>query len=95
MSCYFSFAANNLYGLAQCKPMPVGDYAWVEEDQLQKLDFSSMTEDQEQGYIVEVTLDYPKSLHQSHGSFPLAPEHLTLRGDMLSEYASGKHLAPI
>ena len=38
---------------------------------------------------MEVTLRYPESLHLSHNSFPLAPEHMTITDQDLSPYASG------
>lgn len=51
-----------------------------------------MTDLQETGYILEVDLDYPEKLHESHNSFPLAPEHLNITQDILSPYAKGKNV---
>ncbi len=48
-----------------------------------------MTDNQEEGYILEVDLEYPVNLHENHGSFPLAPEKLAISSGMLSPYANG------
>lgn len=36
--------------------------------------------------ILEVDLDYPEGLHDTHNSYPLAPEQLEITSDMLSVY---------
>jgi len=69
--------------------MPVKDFRWLNKGEIQQLDWSKMTEDQETGYIVEVDLVYPDHLHLDHNSFPLAPERLHITRDMLSPYAKG------
>ena len=38
------------------------------------------------GNEFEVDLEYPKELHKQHDTYPLAPEHITIREDMLSRY---------
>ena len=39
----------------------------------------------DEGYLLEVSLDYPESLHEAHNCFPLAPEHYRTRLEDLSE----------
>ena len=64
--------ANNLYGWAMMKPLPVGDFKWMEERELEHWeDFPC---------ILEVDLDYPKDLHDLHNDYPLAPERLKIGG---------------
>jgi hypothetical protein len=84
--------ANNLYGWAQCLPLPIGFYKWVSERKKKELKWMEMTRDQEIGYIVEVDLEYPPHLHLDHSTFPLAPEHIEITKEMLSPYARGEHL---
>jgi len=86
------YLANNLYGLAQSKPMPLNNYRWLSKKCKKKittLDWANMTENQETGYILEVDLEYPDHLHEAHNSFPLAPERLNINRQMLSPYAKG------
>jgi hypothetical protein len=40
------------------------------------------------GYVLEVDLDYPDHLHETHNDYPLAPEGMEIQGDMLSEYCT-------
>ena len=63
--------ANNLYGWEMMKPLPVGDFKWMEERELEHWeDFPC---------ILEVDLDYPKDLHDLHNDYPLAPERLKIK----------------
>ena len=63
--------ANNLYGWAMMKPLPVGDFKWMEETEMEHWeDFPC---------ILEVDLDYPKDLHDLHNDYPLAPERLKIK----------------
>ena len=82
--------ANNLYGLAQSLPQPVGGFRWLDREEIEQLDILQMNDEQLEGYILEVDLIYPTHLHESHNSFPMAPEKLTITEEMLSPYARGK-----
>ena len=67
--------ANNLYGWAMMKPLPVGDFKWMEEKELGYWkDFSC---------ILEVDLEYPRDLHDLHNDYPLAPERLKINAEKL------------
>ena len=37
-------------------------------------------------YILEVDLSYPKGLHDGHNEFPLAPEAMCVKANMLPKY---------
>jgi len=78
---------NNLYGLAQSQPLPVGDFQFLTPDEISKFNFMDIPEDTPIGYIVDCDLEYPSTLHDSHSDYPLAPEHLTVTKDMLSPFA--------
>jgi hypothetical protein len=70
--------------------MPVSDFRWLTEEEIETLDVLNMGDNQKTGYIIECDLGYPKELHESHNSFPLAPETMTITEDMLSPYAKGE-----
>ena len=76
--------ANNLYGWAMSQKLPTGDFSWVKCPWLIKLD--SYDENSAKGLILEVDLEYPKELHSLHNDYPLAPEKITVREEMLSDY---------
>ena len=76
--------ANNLYGWGMIQKLPTGDFSWVKCPWLIKLD--SYDENSAKGLILEVDLEYPKELHSLHNDYPLAPEKITVREEMLSDY---------
>ena len=79
--------ANNLYGWAMSQALPTHGFQWLSEEEIRKLDISQVTDDANVGYILEVDLEYPSSLHDLHNDYPLAPEKLQITKDMLSPYA--------
>ena len=71
--------ANNLYGWAMSKPLPYGNFKWVNADGV-------ITKEYGIGHIYEVDLEYPKELHDLHNDYPCAPEKIKVTDDMLSDY---------
>ena len=64
--------ANGLYSWEMMKPLPVGDFKWMNEKELENWkDFPC---------ILEVDLEYSKDLHDLHNDYPLAPERLKIGG---------------
>ena len=68
--------ANNLYGWAMSKPLPVGGFEWMSEKELEN--WEEFVEEKGVGCILEVDLEYPAELHDFHNDFPLAPEKMIL-----------------
>ena len=62
--------ANNLYGWAMSKPLPTHSFKWMKDSELEKWETYSC--------ILEVDLEYPKSLHDLHNDYPLAPEQIEM-----------------
>ena len=78
--------ANNLYGWAMLQPLPTGDFDWMTQEEIDRLDVKAVPDDGEDGYILEVDLEYPPDLHNIHNDYPLAPERIKVSRDMLSPY---------
>ena len=62
--------ANNLYGWAMSKALSTHGFKWMELSELKKWKNHSC--------ILEVDLEYPRSLHDLHSDYPLAPEQIKL-----------------
>ena len=60
--------ANNLYGWAMSKPLPTHGFKWMKVSELETWELHLC--------ILEVELEYPKSLHDLHSDYPLAPEQI-------------------
>ena len=73
----FHVQANNLYGGSLQSYLPVGDFEWVPENELESLkDIVVRSSDTDStGYMLEVDLSYPVSLHDRHNQYPCAPDH--------------------
>lgn len=80
------FPANNLYGTSLCEPLPIRGFRWLSPQEIARSNIISYDPTSNVGYILEVDLEYPESLHDSHNCYPRAPERLTITGDMLSPY---------
>ena len=78
--------ANNLYGWAMSQYLPTGDFKWLTEKQINKINLAQYNEDSNKGLLLEVDLEYPKELHDLHNDYPLAAERVCVNKDMLSEY---------
>ena len=60
--------ANNLYGVAMSMDLPTHGFKWMNDKELciwEKIPC-----------ILEVYLEYPKELHDTHNDYPLAPERI-------------------
>lgn len=78
--------ANNLYGYAMSQYLPTGNFKWLSQKKMDLLNLGEYVEDSKKGLILEVDLEYPKQLHELHNSYPLAPEQIKVKKDMLSTY---------
>jgi len=92
-SCLYA-DCNNLYGHAMKMKLPVGQYEFMSQEELDNFDPMSVDPDDEHGYILEVELLYPPNMHKIHSSYPLAPENVEVGEEDLTEDAEAlwKHL---
>lgn len=56
--------------------LPFRGFKFVEEEKFEEMstDFILNYLNGDDGYVYEVDLDYPTSLHDAHNAYPLAPE---------------------
>ncbi|XP_033729639.1 uncharacterized protein LOC117318793 [Pecten maximus] len=79
--------ANNLYGWAMSQYLPTHGFAWLNDNEKDMLDITTVPNDATGGYILEVDLEYPPELHDIHNEYPLAPERMNVMKDELSNYS--------
>ena len=66
--------ANNLYGWAMSKKLPVDGFKWVDDLSMFTEDFiKSYDEEGDAGYLLVVDIEYPKTLHMLHSDLPFSP----------------------
>ena len=80
--------ANNLYGTAMSEPLPKGNFRFLSQDEISDFDIMKIPTHGDTGYIVECDLQYPSELHELHSDYPMAPEHLAVSPDMLSDFCN-------
>ncbi|GFW73971.1 uncharacterized protein TNCV_544951 [Trichonephila clavipes] len=57
--------ANNLYGYAMSKYLPLKDFVWGDNN-LTEQDILNLSDESDVGYILKVDLEYPSDLHDKH-----------------------------
>ena len=71
--------ANNLYGFAMCKKLPVDGFKWVDDLSIFTEDFiKNYDEESDIGYLFVVDVEYPKNLHMLHSDLPFLPERMKI-----------------
>ena len=78
--------ANNLYGWAMSQYLPTGNFRWMTDKEISKIDLGKYKADDKKGLILEVDLEYPEELHDLHNGYPVCPEKVKVLNDMLSGY---------
>jgi len=68
--------------------LPVGNFHFLSTEEIADFDLMAVPTHGDTGYIIECDLNYPEKLHKLHTDYPLAPEHLTVSPDMLSDFCS-------
>lgn len=67
------FDVNNLYGCGMMQLLAYEALTWVDTN----IDVTSIPDDSPVGYILEVDLEYPDTLHELHKDLSFCPEHRT------------------
>ena len=76
ISLYLQYLdANTLYGWTMCKKLPVGNFRWAQNLLLYTEKFiKNYYDDSDTGYLLEVDVHHPKTLHELHSDLPFLPE---------------------
>ena len=75
MSSYLMYVdANNLYGWAISKKLPIDSFKWNDNLEIFTSEFiKNYNEDSDAGYLLEVDIEYPKKWHEKHRDLPFLP----------------------
>ena len=69
--------ANNLYGYAMSKQLPVDGFEWVEDlSVIDEYFIKNYDEDSNVRYFIEADVKYPKELHTLHSDLPFLQERM-------------------
>ena len=75
--------ANTLYGYAISKFLRSNGYKWIDP---KEFDLKKYTSNSSKGCVVKVDLEYPKDLRELHNDYPLAPDKIEIKTEMLSNF---------
>ena len=72
--------ANNIYGWAMSKKLPVNGFKWFDtsetSDKINEDFIKNYDENNDKGYILEVDVKYPKRLHELYSDLPFLSERM-------------------
>ena len=71
--------ANNLYGAAISKKLPIKGFKRI--DDIERIDeefIKEYNEINDKGYVIEADVDYPQELHDLHSDMPFLPERMVI-----------------
>ena len=81
---------NNLYGHVLSMPLPLDSFEVIRDpDKLKNLDLRSVSPEDEYGYFVIGTWEYPEHLKDRHRDLPLIADLEDITYDDLSPYSRG------
>ena len=72
--------ANNLYGWAMSKKLPVNGFRWLDSEEINEINefIKNYNENDNKSYILEVDVKYPKRLHEFHSDLSFLSERMKL-----------------
>ena len=72
--------ANNLYGWAMSQPLPTGEFRWINCNGNPNRLVEEMASKKDLGYLLEVDMSYPKTLHDLHNDLPFMCTKMNING---------------
>ena len=71
--------ANNLYGWAMSQKLPVNNFKWIEDtSKINEKFIKNYYENSGKGFILEVDVQYPKELYDSHSDLPFLSKKMKI-----------------
>ena len=70
--------ANDLYGWAMSKKLPVNEFKWLYSNKINEEFIKNYNENDKKGYILEVDIKYLKKLHNLHSDLTFLPERMEI-----------------
>ena len=73
--------ANNLYGYAMSKKLPIRNFKWLDKYDISKFNdelIKKYNENSDIVYIFEVDIKYPKHIRMLHSDLPFLPERMKI-----------------
>ena len=80
---------NNQYGWAMSQNLPTCNFEWtndffIEDTEAIQDKILNLADDSSTGFIFEVDLKYSEDFHRLHNEFPLCPEQIEIKEELLS-----------
>ena len=75
--------ANSLYDYAMSKFLPKIGFKWIDPKEFGLNKYASNGSKRR---VLKVDLEYPKELQELHNDYPLAPDKIEIKREMLSDY---------
>ena len=77
---------NSLYATCMTFKLPYSNFEWCSLEYLNNIDWENINTDGKFGFILQVDLICPNSIHDLLSDYPVAPENVTITYDDLSPY---------
>ena len=77
----------NFYRLAMTQYYPTDRFKWLTQDKIKKLDVNTIQNDNPDGWILQIDLEYSENLRNN---YPPSPEKIETEETMLSNYFQKK-----
>ena len=71
--------ASNLYGWEMSQKLPLERFKWeINASRFDEKFIKKYDENSNQGHLLDVTINYPKTLHNLHNDLPFLPERMKI-----------------
>ena len=78
-SCLKYWDVNNIYGWAMSQNLPVNNFEWIKDTSSLNEDFIKIcNKESDEGYLLEVGVQYPEKLYELYNNLPFLPERMKL-----------------